>query len=84
MKMEKVNLRTRTRGKTCKHKETATVHLNVRTHALGKIYAGYVLSTQNRQLNTAEAIDELAITGAMEKLPREMLESSKFVAPQTA
>lgn len=65
-------------------KETATVHLNLKTHALGKFYAGYVLSTQRRQLNMAEAIDELTIAGAMVKLPREMLESSNFVAPQTA
>lgn len=63
-------------------KTTATAHLNLNTHALGKFYAGYVLSKEGRQLNTAEAIDELSIAGAMVKLPREMLESSGFEVPQ--
>lgn len=61
---------------------TATAHLNLNTHALGKFYAGYVLSKEGRQLNTAEAIDELSIAGALVKLPREMLESSGFEVPQ--
>lgn len=65
-------------------KTTATAHLNLNTHALGKFYAGYVLQTQKRILNTAEAIDELSIAGAMVKLPREMLESSGFDVPTAA
>lgn len=65
-------------------KYTMTAHLNLTTHALGKFYAGYVLSKEGRQLNTAEAIDELSIAGALVKLPREMLESSGFEVPQAA
>lgn len=70
--------------KPTKQKDTMTAHLNLATHALGKFYAGYVLSKEGRQLNTAEAIDELSIAGAMVKLPREMLESSGFDVPQAA
>lgn len=65
-------------------KTTATAHLGLETHALGKMYAGFVLQTENRILNTAEAIDELSIAGALVKLPRELLESSGFIVPQTA
>lgn len=71
--------------KPLKEKTTATAHLNLNTHALGKFYAGYVLNKEGRQLNTAEAIDELSVAGAMVKLPRELLEASGFpVAPSNA
>lgn len=63
---------------TATGKTTATAHLKLNTHALGKFYAGYVLNTEGRQLNTAEAIDELSAAGAVVKLPREILESSGF------
>lgn len=69
--------------KAPKEKTTATAHLGIPTHALGKLYAGYVLQVEGRQLNTAEAIDELSRAGAAVKLPRELLESSGFV-PQAA
>lgn len=84
---KQVSLKYQTRGervlkvKAVKPKDTMTAHLNLHTHALGKFYAGYVLSKEGRQLNTAEAIDELSIAGAMVKLPREMLESSGFEVP---
>lgn len=87
---KQVPLKYQTRGervlkdKMQKAKTTATAHLNLATHALGKFYAGYVLSKEGRQLNTAEAIDELSIAGAMVKLPREMLESSGFEVSQAA
>lgn len=67
-----------------KEKTTATAHLNLATHSLGKLYAGYVLNVQGRQLNTAEAIDELSMAGARKIMPRELLESSGFEIPQPA
>jgi hypothetical protein len=83
MNMAKVKYQARTERvvKTKSNKNTMTAHLNLNTHALGKFYAGYVLNREGRQLNTAEAIDELSIAGALVKMPREMLESSGFEVP---
>lgn len=77
----------RTRGervvkaKSPKEKTTSTAHLAMATHALGRLYQGFVLQKEARQLNTAEAIDELSRAGALVKLPREFLEASGFQVP---